>query len=217
MTRATESSGRLAIIENCKIKTPKGDICLRVLPEITDSKAANYANEPVIGRTTPVVTYGYSEPRSINTELTFIITKCEDIADNLRYYRIIQSLVYPGPGTANSPYTPPPVSKFVCGRLFTTEDDCPNENTFNLKGEDGVCVILKNYSARFPTDVAWDSNVSTSGPEEGDTIPSYLPYRFTISCSWEVVYSCDELPTCTQIARQTRDWCPIPKEGLEIM
>lgn len=210
MTRATESTGRLAIIEDCKISTPKGDICLRVLPEITDSKAANYANEPVIGRTTPVITYGYSEPRSINTELTFIITKCEDIQDNLRYYRIIQSLVYPGGATAASPYTPPPVSRFVCGHLFAAETDCTGPD----RSEDGVCVILKNYSARFPTDVAWDSNVPTGAAPELATTPSYLPYRFTVSCSWEVVYSCDELPTCTQIARQTKSWCPIPKEGL---
>jgi len=203
MTRATEKTGRLAIIENCKITTPKGPICLRVLPEITDSKSANYANEAVIGRTTPVVTFGYSEPRTISTELTFIISTCEDIEDNLRYYRIIQSLVYPGPGTCSAPYTPPPVSRFVCGQLFATEaDPCDPDK----KAEEGVCVILKNYSARFPTDVAWESHEIDS-----ETGPTYLPFRFTISCSWEVVYSCQDLPTCIQISRQTKSWCPIPK------
>lgn len=217
MTRATESNGRLAILKHCKIFTPKGIICLRVLPELTDSKSAAYANETVIGRTTPVVTYSHSEPRMINSELTFIITKCEDIGDNLRYLRIIQSLVYPGDESANAPYTPPPVSRFVCGQLFARQKDiCDNDDT----AEDGVCVILKSYNVRYPTEVAWDTNETVAflppSPQTDDGTPpaSYLPYRFTVSCSWEVVYACAKLPTCAKIAQQSKSWCPIPK-GLE--
>ena len=212
MTRATEFNGRLAILRHCKIFTPKGPICLRVLPELTDSKTASYANEPVIGRTTPVITYSYSEPRTINSELTFIIATCEDIGDNLRYKRIIESLVYPGDESANAPYTPPPVSRFVCGQLFSREKDPCDEDD---KPEDGVCVILKSYSIRYPTEVAWDTNEIDIEDTMDMTPPaSYLPYRFTISCSWEVVYACAKLPTCKKIAVQTRTWCPIPK-GLE--
>lgn len=200
--RATEADGRLAILEHCRLTTPYGDVCLRILPEITDSKSATYANEPIIGRTTPMVTYSYSDPRTISTEFIFMITTCSDIEDNLRYKRIIESLVYPGDESANAPYTPPPVSQFKCGQLFAREKDpCDDEDS----AEDGVCVILKNYSIRYPTDVAWDA------ADIGGNTPTYLPYRFSISCSWEVVYACRNLPTSNKIARQTKSWCPIPK------
>ena len=96
-----------------------------------------------------------------------MVTTCEDIEDNLKYLWLLESLVYPGDPNGSAPYTPPPVSKFMCGRLL---------------GDNGVCVVLKNYSVRFPTDVAWDAD-------------TYLPYRFSVSCQWEVVYSCKDLPT----------------------
>jgi hypothetical protein len=181
MTKATASDGSLQELTKCRITTPNGTIRLKVLPEITDSKGANYQNEPVIGRTAPVTNYSYSEPRTIQSELTFIVTKCEDIYDNLKYLRLLESLVYPGPATGGAPYTPPPVCKFICGKLL---------------GDQGVCVILKNYSTRFQSDVAWDA-------------ATYLPYKLTVSCSWEVVYACGDLPTNNHIRAITQDWiCP---------
>lgn len=168
MTKATQANGALQEITQCRISTPNGVIRLKILPEITDSKGANYQSEPIIGRTTPILNYSYSEPRMINSELTFMITQCQDIVDNLTYLRLIESLVYPGdPVPGGAPYTPPPVSKFVCGKLL---------------GDSGVCVILKSYSVRYQSDVAWDAE-------------TYLPYKFTVSCQWEVVYACSNIPT----------------------
>jgi hypothetical protein len=111
----------------------------------------------------------------ITTELHFMTTTTEDINDNWRSIRIIQSLVYPGTATIDggAPFTPPPVIKFICGNLLsTTKDGQP----------DGLCLILKSYSIRYPTNVAWDEE-------------TYLPYQFSISCNWEVVYACKNLPS----------------------
>ena len=172
MPRGTKKDGSLAPLQQkdggrCEIQTPCGCITLKILPDITDSKSATYVNEPAPGRSSPMLTYAYSDARTINTELHFMITKFEDIQDNIRAIRIIQSLVYPGEGNGLAPFTPPPVVRFICGVL--------------MDGTDGLCLVLKNYSIRYPTEVAWD-------------FVSYLPYKFSISCSWEVVYPCNKLP-----------------------
>jgi hypothetical protein len=176
MPRGTENSGRLAVLKNCKIITPCGTICLRILPDISDSKSAHYAPENAIGRSNPLITYAYSEPRMITTELHFMTTTTEDINDNWRAIRIIQSLVYPGTATVGggAPFTPPPVVKFICGGLL--------DGSIGTVGTNGLCLILKSYNIRYPTNVAWDEQ-------------TYLPYQFSISCNWEVVYACKNLPS----------------------
>ncbi len=188
MPRATNNDGSLAILNysqsgggQCKIITPCGDICLRILPDISDSKGANYASEPIPGRTTPLLSYAYSEPRRITTELHFITTKRQDIIDNFTSLRIIQSLVYPGAANGIAPYTPPPVVKFICGSL--------------MDGPTGLCLILKDYNVRYDPSVAWDA-------------VTFLPYRFTISCSWEVVYACKNLPRNNCTAQATSPFTP---------
>ncbi len=173
MTRATYADGSLAYLENCRIETPLGTIRLKILPEITDSKAVNWTSESIPGRASPMVNFGYSEPRVIQAELHFMVTKSSDIDENIIYLRRIESLTYPGTGDANAPYYPPMISKFVCGKIL---------------GDNGLCVILKSYSVRYPTDVAVD-------PE------TMLPYKFSITTSWEVVYSCSKLPTNNSIAK----------------
>lgn len=188
MARATNASGALQELVRCRIITPYGTIRLKVLPEISDSKSANYVNEPIPGRATPPPTYSHSDPRQIQTELTFIVTQCQDIEDNLMYLRMIKSLVYPGPAQGGAPYKPPPICKLICGKVLGDGD------------EDGVCVILKSYSYKGQTDVPWDEQ-------------TYLPYKFNVSCSWEVVYSCDNLPTNVSIRQMPEpiNWtCPPP-------
>jgi hypothetical protein len=177
MPRGTNVAGDLAFLDNCQLVTPCGTICFKILPDITDAKGANYAQENAPGRSSPLINFAYSEPRNINTEFHFMITTTNDINYNWRAVRIIQSLVYPQPPTSNltAPFIPPPVVKFVCGDL--------------MDGASGLCLILRNYTVRWPTDVAWESQ-------------TYLPYKFSISCSWEVVYACQDLPdntcACTQ-------------------
>jgi hypothetical protein len=167
MARGTESNGHLAVIPKCYFDTPCGRICLRILPDINDSKGANYIPENIPGRSSPIVTYAFSDARTISTELHFMITQSSDIIDNLRDLRIIQSLVYPTGPFGGAPFTPPPTVKFVCGQL--------------MDGDHGLCLILRSYNVRYPTEVAWEKF-------------TYLPYRFSISCNWEVVYACKDLP-----------------------
>jgi len=185
----------MAILEHCKLITFCGTVCFRILPDITDSKNANYTHETIIGRSSPVVIFSYSEPRTIQAELHFMIMQCEDIEENLRSLNIIRSLAYPGGPDGQAPYTPPPVSKFICGHL--------------LDGPEGICVILRAYSVRFPTEVAWDNN------DPNSIVPSYLPYRFSISTTWEVVYACKDLPTnqlvCNELVNNENSWCAIDK------
>jgi hypothetical protein len=176
MARATTQTGALAILQNCYIQTPQGIIQLRSLPDITDSKASNYSNETIMGRSNPIVNYSHSEPRTISMELTFMVTELADIQRNLQYLRLIESLVYPGEPT-NAPYAPPQIVNIVCGQLFGQLDD---------GSPAGICCILKNYSVKCPPDVAWDE-------------VTYLPYRFSVSTSWEAVYACKDLPCNTRI------------------
>jgi len=177
MPRGTKNDGSLAPLQygdaKCEIQTPCGCITLKILPDITDSKSATYVNDPAPGRSTPMLTYAYSDPRNISTELHFMTTTVQDINDNIKAIRIIQNLVLPGPQSGTAPFTPPPVVKFICGVL--------------MDGFDGLCLVLKSYSIRYPTEVAWD-------------ISTFLPYRFTISCQWEAVYPCNKLPTNKCIA-----------------
>ncbi len=174
MPRGTLNDGSLAPLQyvgvgggKCEIQTPCGCITLKILPDITDSKSATYVSDPAPGRSSPMLTYAYSDPRTISTELHFMITKFEDIEENIRAIRIIQNLVLPGAASGLAPFTPPPVVRFICGVL--------------MDGTEGLCLVLKSYNIRYPTDVAWD-------------IVSFLPYRFSISCNWEVVYPCNKLP-----------------------
>lgn len=178
MSKATAPDGSLQVLAKCRIITPDDTIYLKILPEITDSKSANYVNETIAGRSSPVTTYSHSEPRMISSDLHFMVTKCQDITDNLRYLRLIESLVYPGDPANKAPYTPPPICKFYCGRLL---------------GDAGVCVVLKNYSVRYQSDVPWD-------------VETYLPYRFTVTCQWEVVYACANLPTYQTIRQLDHNW-----------
>jgi hypothetical protein len=194
MPRATNNDGSLAPLQytdfgagKCEIQTPCGCITLKILPDITDSKGALYQPDNAPGRSSPMTTYSYSEARTISTDLHFMITQFSDISDNLRSLRIIQSLVYPGPQSATAPFTPPPVVRFICGVL--------------MDGIDGLCLVLKNYSVKYDPGVAWD-------------VATFLPYRFSVNCNWEVVYSCNNLPTNKCIALGSDVFYPGDLSGL---
>jgi hypothetical protein len=50
---------------------------------------------------------------------------------------------------------------------------------------------LKSYSVKFPTDVVWDQDF-------------YVPYKFDVDTSWDVVYRSSELPGQERIAQLGR-------------
>ena len=141
------------------------------LPELSDSKSANYSDISIIGRSFPMKTYGSSENRAISWSMHLFVKKQEDIVGNLAILRKLESCVYPrftGPG----PYAPPLICRIKCGDLLSVGPP--------------LCVVLKSYSVKFPTDVAWDAKKLT-------------PYKMDIDLSFEVVYASDDLPGADRI------------------
>ena len=172
--KATGSGGALQTIPNCYIDIPKlGKIELNILPGISDSKNVNFANENIMGRATPMVSYAHSEPRIIVLDLHFLVTKQGDAQKNLLNLRKIQSLAYPREGQDGVPYLPPPICKIRCGEILSKTE---------------LCVIMKSYSIKFPEDVAWDRD-------------TYLPVRFDINTSWDVIYVSNNLPNSDRIVK----------------
>jgi len=179
MTLSTNPrTGDLNPIENCELIIPNaGTITLNNLPEISDSKSAVYNNEAIMGRSFPLYTYHYSNDRSINIQFHFFVTKKEDATENLNDLRKIQSAVYPREGEeGGAPFKPPVICKFECRQLLA---DGP------------LCMVLQQYSVKFPTDVAWDEE-------------TYCPYRFDVDTNWLVVYTSDRLPNQDQIIKSGR-------------
>ena len=171
-------SGSLVPLDpkKCYIKIGNGPnapkILFNALPEISDKKEANYSDTPVLGRSSPMKTYGNSGVRAITMVLHFYVTHPEDVEGNMQYLRLIESLVYPRTESGNAPFIPPPVCRIRCGTLLASRED--------------VCVVLRSYSVAFPTDVAWDQI-------------SYTPYKFDVTTSWDVIYTARDLPGQEQI------------------
>jgi len=174
MPKATIPGGGLINIPQCYVFVPGyGNIIINNLPDISDSKSALYNDETIIGRSFPMKTYSHSENRSISVQFHFFIVDQFDAAENLQKLRALASACYPRNGAAGVPYLPPPICRIKCGRLLA---------------DDELCVILKQYSVKFPTDVPWDENLFT-------------PYKFDVDTTWEVVYTSFDLPGQNRILR----------------
>jgi hypothetical protein len=174
MPAATTPGGPLVPIDKCyliiPIKTSPGagefKIVMDNLPDITDSKSVSYNDEVVIGRASPIKTYSQSDNRTITMQIHFIVSKPNDVQRNISALRAIESASYPRDSTNGSPYLPPVVCKLKCGRLL---------------GDGELCVVLKQYSVKFPTEVSWDEDDLT-------------PFKFDVDTTWDVVYACEMLP-----------------------
>lgn len=178
MPRATNAIGALRPIDNCYINIPgAGIIRFYSLPDISDSKSAQYNPEPIIGRSNPLITFSYSEARNISISIHLFVDTNDSIERNLSYMRWLESAVYTRDSAAGAPFVPPPVCAIKCGHLIAKDVE--------------VCAVLKQYSVKFPTDVAWDS----------DLYKTLCPYKFDIDTTWEVVYSSDDLPGQQNIVR----------------
>lgn len=164
-------AGSLKTIRECYIEIPFADtwhtVPMYSLPDITDSKATAYNDEPIIGRSFPLKTYSHSENRAITFTLHFFTHKPNDANDNLAHLRAIQSALYPRTDIKSGvPFVPPPVCRIKCGSLL---------------GSEKLNVVLKQYSVKFPTDVPWDE-------------VTYTPIKFDVDTTWEVVYKTSDLP-----------------------
>lgn len=172
MPAATIIGGALVPIKDCYIAIPIGGsreftLTFKVLPEISEQKTVSYNDEQVIGRASPLKTYAQSDNRTLSVQIHMVVSEASDIEYNLTALRAIQSAAYPREGQNGAPFVPPPVCRIKCGRLLSEGSE--------------LCVILKSYSVKFPTEIAWDED-------------TFVPYKFDIDTSWDVVYKSSELP-----------------------
>ncbi len=131
-TSGTSPVNRSVTLNGSRIIRP------RILPEITDTKRATYADTTIIGRSFPIKTYSHSDNRVLSMRLHFMSVEGSDLLDNMFDLRAIQSATYPRTG---QPYRPPPVCVIECGRML---------------GDRPLCVILESYSVQIPNNVVWD-------------------------------------------------------------
>lgn len=177
MPLATNPNGSLAEIANCSIQIQGGpEIKVRSIPEMSDSKSASYNDESIMGRSFPLKTFSHGENRVISWDIPFYVLEDTDIDLNLSYLYALESAVYPQEGDGTDPYYPPPLCTIQCGKLF---------------GMQPLCCILRSYSTRFPSDVAYDPD-------------SMLPYKFTVQCQFEAVYPPTDLPGSSRILSSGR-------------
>jgi hypothetical protein len=178
--KASLPGGHLRPLDNCTITIGVGassfaieskTIVLRALPDIDDTKEANYENDEGIGRTQPFLTYKNSGFRKIGLTLHFFVTDESDVAEIWENIRALQSTVYPLEG---DPYTPPKICQIKCGNIFF---DAAN---------DGICAVCTSVGVKYDTSVAWDEN-------------TYLPYKVDVTTSWYVVYKNSDLPGANSI------------------
>lgn len=169
--KATRPGGDLVPIPDCYVECGDHTILMKILPDISDTKSASYSDEPIIGRSFPVKSFSHGENRTISWSSHFINCKAGDAESLLQDLRAIESCVYPDDSGTSTPYAPPTICKIKCGRIL---------------GEEELCVVLKSYSVKFPTDVPWDEE-------------TYLPYKFDVDMSFDVVYNSDDLPGSEKI------------------
>lgn len=172
MPKATTSCS-LNPISNCYIDIPGfRKVIMDNLPDISDGKSASYTPTTIIGRSTPLTTYSHSDTRNISWAMHLFVKSAEDINANLEILRVLESCTYPRNNGGPGPYSPPVICKIKCGDLLSVGSP--------------LCAVLKSYSVKFPTDVAWDSDKLT-------------PYKIDLDLSFEVVYSSNDLPGADRI------------------
>lgn len=177
--KGTNQNSNLNIIKNCYVDIPVNvygnyRVFINNLPDISDTKSASYADETIIGRSSPVKTYSQSDNRSISIQFHFFATEEFQLYKNMQDLRALQSATYPREGDGGAPFVPPPVCKLKCGKLLSDVGE--------------ICVILKSYSIKYPTDVTW--------AEIGE---DYFPIKFDVDTTWDVVYASSELPGQSRI------------------
>jgi hypothetical protein len=180
---ATNKTGTLKTLDNCYIKVNVGTITytidMYILPDISDSKQASYSDETGVGRSAPIKVFSHGDTRSIGWTAHFFSATNEMAGTNLQNLRILESLVYPD-NDNNTIVSPPPIARIKCG---------------NLLGNDELCVVLKSYTVKFPTDVAWQDVITDV--EVGNGL--YMPIKFDVDMTFEVVYQTIQLPNANKI------------------
>jgi len=172
---ATSEGGRLRYIDDCYIKIGDFTFKMYIMPEISDSHAANYNSKNGTGRSIPTYTFANGDKRSISWTVHLFADSSEALEFNLKLLRMLESLTYPRSNARTLPFLPPNIVKLKCGEVL---------------GSYELCAVLTNYSVKFPTDVPWSPQMNGR---------SYIPYKFDIDCSFEAVYDSGTLPGAERI------------------
>ena len=73
--KATARGGKLLNIDDIYIQVKSTKIIAYILPDVSDSKGASYADENAIGRSTPFKNYSFSENRVIQWNQTSFLNR----------------------------------------------------------------------------------------------------------------------------------------------
>ena len=163
-------NGKLRRLKDCYIKAGTRTLEMKILPDISDQKQANYSDESGIGRSAPLKVFSHGDTRSISWSVHFFGESDEESKQNLFDLRFLESLVYPDSGTSTL-MVPPPLVTIKCGSLL---------------GDNPLCAVLKSYNVKFPVDVMWDET-------------TFLPIKFDVELSFGVVYATFNLPGTKRI------------------
>jgi hypothetical protein len=114
------SSGRLSFVEGVSMRIPAAGGGVRewqfvALPEVSDSKEAQYSDIPILGRSSPIPTFSHSGYRRLQ-----IVFHLHSTSEELRKYHAqfiwaAASLVHP---EYEQSYRPPRLAWFKCGTLI---------------------------------------------------------------------------------------------------
>jgi hypothetical protein len=181
-----QTNYKLAQLKDCYIRVPQlldfnigiipitapFYIFMNNLPDITDTHDAQFGDQNGIGRSMPLKTFGQGGPRVINWTVNFIAETEEEAERNLTKFRALAACTYPRKITRNDmPYMPPPMVYIKCGKLLANEE---------------LCAVVKSYNVKWPKDVPW-------------TEKYYIPYRFEVAVTLEVVYVAGNMPGAERI------------------
>lgn len=141
------------------------------LPEVSDSKEAQYSDIPILGRSSPIPTFSHSGYRKFQ-----IAFHLHSITDELKQYhvnfiRAVASLVHP---EYNNSYRPPRLAWFKCGSLI----GIPTATG----GRGYVRILAESYSYTMDPEYVWLDQL--------DLVPQYIALNINV----RVVYSYARLP-----------------------
>lgn len=141
MVKATKPGGALNLVGDgaCYIVVGDTFVYMDILPDISDSKSANYSHENAIGRSTPFIIFANGELRNVSWTCHFIVQKDGDIEKYMGYIRALQSACYPESSTGY----PPPICRLYCGEILSTNE---------------LCAVLRSYTIKYDTSVPWDED-----------------------------------------------------------
>ena len=163
-----DKNGRLLKLKaTCYIIIDDFTYDFRSLPEISDSKQANYNSQTVFGRSSPIRSYSDSGARSISVNFDLYNTDEESRSTNASFLRYLAVAVHP----TYEGYQPPPICKFACGSLLSGKIDGDPEP---------ISCLIMDYNISYGRDSIFDDKM--------------MPFHVSGSLNLEVVHSRASLP-----------------------